>query len=152
MLSRNIRMLEASELSENRSKENKNASAGNRTRVTSMATMYSATRPLMLLCVFKEHWILNYALGWGPHMCGKPVIRNAGGQLAWRMRPQWPCYRVYLAPSRFIGTSPRCSCMACRVRRFTPHGPVVPHPPLQPKVLGSIPGAPDVGARMTSGE
>ena len=26
-----------------------NASAGNRTRVTSMATMYSATRPLMLL-------------------------------------------------------------------------------------------------------
>ena len=27
-----------------------NASAGNRTRVTSMATMYSATRPLMLLC------------------------------------------------------------------------------------------------------
>ena len=27
----------------------KGASAGNRTRVTSMATMYSATRPLMLL-------------------------------------------------------------------------------------------------------
>ena len=27
----------------------KNASAGNRTRVTSMATMYSATRPLMLI-------------------------------------------------------------------------------------------------------
>ena len=26
----------------------RNASAGNRTRVTSMATMYSATRPLML--------------------------------------------------------------------------------------------------------
>ena len=26
-----------------------NASAGNRTRVTSMATMYSTTRPLMLL-------------------------------------------------------------------------------------------------------
>ena len=30
----------------------KNASAGNRTRVTSMATMYSTTRPLMLLDKF----------------------------------------------------------------------------------------------------
>ena len=28
----------------------KSASAGNRTRVTSMATMYSTTRPLMLMC------------------------------------------------------------------------------------------------------
>ena len=28
--------------------QNANASAGNRTRVTSMATMYSTTRPLML--------------------------------------------------------------------------------------------------------
>ena len=28
--------------------ERENASAGNRTRVTSMATMYSTTRPLML--------------------------------------------------------------------------------------------------------
>ena len=31
------------------SKQAKNASAGNRTRVTSMATMYSTTRPLMLM-------------------------------------------------------------------------------------------------------
>ena len=32
--------------------DGKNASAGNRTRVTSMATMYSTTRPLMLLAQF----------------------------------------------------------------------------------------------------
>ena len=35
------------------------ASAGNRTRVTSMATMYSTTRPLMLL--LKEHRVTSMA-------------------------------------------------------------------------------------------
>ena len=36
-----------------------NASAGNRTRVTSMATMYSTTRPLML---WKDYWFCTYAV------------------------------------------------------------------------------------------
>ena len=42
----------------------KSASAGNRTRVTSMATMYSTTRPLMLL-KYLFGWLISWLVsGW----------------------------------------------------------------------------------------
>ena len=44
------------------------ASAGNRTRVTSMATMYSATRPLTLLQLLANAW----------HVCGHPIPHPRG--------------------------------------------------------------------------
>ena len=64
------------------------ASAGNRTRVTSMATMYSTTRPLMLLRIE-----LNFMRSWAGKGPPPPPPRKAAlfattsDDLSWAYRP-----------------------------------------------------------------
>ena len=65
----------------------KHASAGNRTRVTSMATMYSTTRPLMLMfsviCGFAYSAFTLSSAQPGPspctHLLSKPCLQNLQG-------------------------------------------------------------------------
>ena len=56
-----VHFLSLKELQRNSNVNESNASAGNRTRVTSMATMYSTTRPLMLLALEAMlHFLICY--------------------------------------------------------------------------------------------